>query len=63
MNADTNLKQVGGPTTVPFTSDVITSVTAASGTQTILNTQNIGNTTHFAAAGTDANYHMILNLK
>jgi arylsulfatase A-like enzyme len=43
---------VGGPATVPFTTDVITSATAASGTQTILNTQSIGNTTYFAAAGT-----------
>jgi arylsulfatase A-like enzyme len=43
---------VGGPATVAVTTDVITSATAASGTQTILNIQTVGKTTYFDAAGT-----------
>jgi arylsulfatase A-like enzyme len=43
---------VGGPATVAVTTDVITSATAASGTQTILDVQSVGNTKYFAAAGT-----------
>jgi arylsulfatase A-like enzyme len=43
---------VGGPASVPVTTDVITSATAASGTQTILDIQSVGKTTYFATAGT-----------
>jgi arylsulfatase A-like enzyme len=43
---------VGGPATVPFATDVITSVAAASGTKTILDVQTVGKNNYYAAAGT-----------